>query len=137
MTSQAPIIEKMIDDSGKARPLWIEYFANLNDGDVGTTWTPAITGLTSTGTPSISGVYYQNAGFTDWVVKIVPATDTSSVAGTTYIDIPFSVVADSPLFAITGNNSASGAVNAAARRAYLPAWTAITSPVTISGRVKN
>jgi hypothetical protein len=134
---EAPIAEKMVDDNVKARLAWIEFFAGLTNGDVGTAWTPAITGLTSTGTPSISGVYYKNSGFTDWVVKIVPATDTTSVAGTTFIDLPFSVVADAALFAVSGTNSASGAVNAASKKAYLPAWAAITSPVTISGRVKN
>lgn len=135
--TEAPISDNVIDDSKKARPTWVEFFASLTRGDVGTTWTPVITGLTSTGTPTISGVYYQNAGFTDWVVKIVPATDTSSTLGVTFITLPFGVTADQPCFAVTGTSAANGVVNAAAKQAYTPTWTAITAPVTISGRVKN
>ena len=135
--SDAPIAENVIDDSKKARPAWVEFFANLTRGDVGTSWTPVITGLTSTGTPTISGVYYQNAGFTDWAVKIVPATDTSSTLGVTFITLPFSVTTDQPCFATYGTVVAGGIVNAAAKQAYLPTWAAITTPVTITGRVKN
>ncbi len=135
--SDSPITEKLADDNGKARPAWVEYFAELARGDVGTTWAPAITGLTVTGTPTISGVYYQNKGFTDWAVKIVPATDTSSTLGVTFITLPFTVTADTPCFAVYGSTVAGGIINAAAALAYLPTWAAITTPVTITGRVKN
>jgi hypothetical protein len=115
----------------------VEFFAQLTRGDVGTTWTPVITDLTFVGTPTISGVYYQNNGFTDWAVKIVPATNTSSTLGVTYITLPFTVTADTPCFTVTGTSSANGVVNAAAARAFLPTWTTITTPITITGRVKN
>jgi len=135
--SDAPIAENLIDDAKKARPAWVEFFASITRGDVGTTWTPVITGLTSVGTPVISGVYYQNQGFTDWAVKIVPGTDTSSTSGVTSIALPFGVINDAPCFAVTGFTGAIGVINAAAKLAYLPTWTSITSPVTITGRVKN
>lgn len=134
--NEAPIADPLIDDARKARPSWVEFFADITRGDVGTTWTPSITGLTETGTPTISGVYYQNSGFTDWAVKIVPATDTSSTSGITFITLPFSVTADAACFAVTGFTAAAGVINAAAALAYLPTWVAITSPVTITGRVK-
>jgi len=135
--NEAPIAEALIDDSKKARPAWVEFFADITRGDVGTTWTPSITGLTVTGTPTISGVYYQNNGFTDWAVKIVPATDTSSTSGVTYITLPFDVTADAACFAVTGFSAAMGVINASARLAYLPTWVTITAPITITGRVKN
>lgn len=135
--SDAPIAENVIDDSKKARPAWVEFFASITRGDVGTTWTPEITSLTTVGTPTISGVYYQNNGFTDWAVKIVPGTSTSSTSGVTFITLPFTVAADSPCFAVTGFTAAMGVINASAKLAYLPTWTAITSPITITGRVKN
>lgn len=135
--SDAPIAENLIDDAKKARPAWVEFFADLTRGDVGTTWTPVITGLTVTGNPTISGVYYQNTGFTDWAVKIVPATDTSSTLGVTFITLPFSVSVDTVCFAVTDLTAAAGVVNASAKLAYLPSWSAITAPVTITGRVKN
>ncbi len=135
--SQAPIADKVLDDTGKLRPSWVEYFSQLNRGDVGTTWNPTIVNLTSVGTPTITGVYYQNAGFTDFAVKIVPGTNTSSVLGSTTIAVPFSVVADVPAHVVTGTTTAQGVVTASSKTIFLPTWTLITSPITITGRVKN
>ncbi len=135
--SDAPISEKLADDNGKARPAWVEFYAELTRGDVGTSWTPAITGLTEVGTATISGVYYQNLGWTDWAVKIVPATNTSSTLGVTYITLPFNVTADVPCFVVTGNTTAQGVIASASKLAFLPTWTTITTPITITGRVKN
>lgn len=135
--TEAPISDNVVDEAKKARPTWVEFFASLTRGDVGTTWSPSISNLASVGTPTISGVYYQNSGFTDWVVKIVPSTNTSSTLGLTFITLPFNVTADQPLFATYGTTVAGGIVNSAAKQAYLPSWAAITTPITISGRVKN
>lgn len=138
MTSAiAPIADKALDDLGKFRPSWVVYFSSLNRGDVGTTWNPTITNLTSTGTPTITGVYYQNNGFTDFAVKIVPGTDTSSVLGSTTIALPFSVAADTVANTVAGNTTASGVVNASSKTLFLPTWSLVTIPVTITGRVKN
>lgn len=135
--SQAPIADKLLDDTGKLRPTWVIYFSDLDRGDVGTTWNPAITGLVPVGTPTITGVYYQNEGFTDFAVKIVPGTNTSSTLGTTTIALPFNVVADVPAFAVAGNGVFVGIVNAASKTLFLPTWTTVTLPITITGRVKN
>jgi hypothetical protein len=133
----APIADKALDDSGKFRPSWIVYFSEVNRGDVGTTWTPVITNLTAVGTPTITGVYYQNGGFTDFAVKIVPGTNTSSTLGSTTIALPFTVVADTVANVVSGVNAAQGVVNASAKIVYLPTWSVITVPITITGRVKN
>jgi hypothetical protein len=135
--SIAPISDKLLDDTGKLRPSWVVYFSSLNQGDVGTTWNPAIVNLTSVGTPTITGVYYQNSGFADFAVKIVPATNTSSVLGSTTIAVPFSVVADTVVNVVTSTSSALGVIIASSKTIYLPTWTLITAPVTITGRVKN
>jgi len=137
MISQAPIADKVLDDTGKMRPSWVEYFSARDRGDVGTTWNPAITNLTSVGTPTITGVYYQNDGFTDFAVKIVPGTNTSSTLGSTTIALPFNVTADTVANVVTGNTAALGVVNAAGKTIFLPTWTTITTPITITGRVKN
>jgi hypothetical protein len=133
----APIADKALDDNGKFRPTWIEYFSAVNRGDVGTTWTPVISNLTSVGTPTITGVYYQNNGFTDFAVKIVPGTSTSSVLGTTTIALPFTVVADAAANVVNGVNVAQAAINSSGKLVYLPTWSLITVPITITGRVKN
>jgi hypothetical protein len=113
------------------------YFSEVNRGDVGTTWTPVITNLTAVGTPTITGVYYQNGGFTDFAVKIVPGTNTSSTLGSTTIALPFAVVADAAANVVSGVNVAQAAINASGRLVYLPTWSVITVPITITGRVKN
>ena len=135
--SQAPIAEKLADDNGKARPAWVEFFSELTRGDIGTSFTPSITGLTEVGAATISGVYYQNSGFADWAVKIVPGTNTSSTFGATFIALPFNVTADMPCFAAGESGVSVGVIIASSRIAFLPTWTAITTPLTISGRVKN
>lgn len=134
---EAPISDKALDDTGKFRPTWVVYYSSLNRGDVGTSWTPAITNLTSVGTPTISGVYYQNQGFTDFAVKIVPGTNTSSTLGSTTLALPFSITADTSASVVTGTSAVICSVNASGKLVYLPTWSLITSPITITGRVKN
>jgi len=135
--SIAPIADKLLDDTGKLRPSWVVYFSGLNQGDVGTTWNPTITNLTSVGTPTITGVYYQNAGFTDFAVKIVPATNTSSVLGSTTIAVPFSVTADTIVNVVTSGGYDFGRIISSSKTIFLPTWSLITVPLTITGRVKN
>lgn len=141
----APIADRIIqiperllsEDGWGLNPAWIVYFEQLYRGDGGTTWTPVITNLTTVGTPTITGVYYQNGGFTDFAVKIVPGTNTSSVLGTTTIALPFTVTADTVATAINGFNVLQGVVNASGRVIYLPTWSVVAVPITITGRVKN
>lgn len=135
--SLAPIADKLLDDNGKLRPSWVVYFSELNRGDVGTTWNPTIVNLTSTGTPTITGVYYQNDGFTDFAVKIVPATDTSSVAGSTTIAVPFNVTADTIVNVVSSGGYDFGRIISSSKTIFLPTWSLITVPLTITGRVKN
>jgi len=133
----APIADKLLDDGGKLRPSWVEYFSASDRGDVGTTWSPTVVDLISVGVPTISGVYYQNYGFTDFVVKIVPATSVSSTLGTTTIALPFGVTADVVANTVAGSGVFFGIVNAASRTLFLPTLSAVTFPITIAGTVKN
>lgn len=134
--SEAPIADKMVDDNIKCRPSWVQFFALLVRGDSGVAFTPSFTSLGQTGAPTISGVYYQNNGFADFFVKIVPATNTSSVFGTTNFKLPFSVSADVPCGTVIGGAVGQGVIQASTGLVFPPTWTNITVPVTISGRVK-
>jgi hypothetical protein len=132
-----PITDVMIDQTGKARLSWILFFNSLFDGDPGNSWTPTITDLTSTGTPTVTGVYYRiNQRLCLFFITIVPATDTTSVAATTYIgNFPLQFVNDSVCFASTGSGAAQaiGGIRANDNRIYTPAWSAVTSTVTVVG----
>lgn len=139
---QDPVIEfgtqQIKDDAfGKPRLSWILWFQGLLKGDTGNSWTPVATNLTAVGTPTITGNYYKNLGFTDFWIKIVPATNTSSTAGTTYFDLPFDPLIDVPCFAVqNGFASVSGGiVDSVTNRCYPPSWSLITGTITISGRV--
>lgn len=130
-----PTQQNVIDNNGKMQLQWILFMQTLLSGDQGTAFVPDVSGLTVVGNPTIAGYYYNNQGFSDFYITIVPGTSTTSTAGTTYFTLPFDVVFDAPCFAITGTNGATGAINAATDRCYTPAWSALTTPVTINGRV--
>jgi len=134
---EAPIAGKVVDQNDKCTPVWTEYFASITQGDVGTGWSPVFTNLTTVGTPTITGVYYENQGFTDFYIKIVPGTNTSSVIGSTFVPLPFAVTADTIAGVVTGQSGGVGVVNAASQTVYTPSWTNVPSPVTISGRVRS
>lgn len=134
-SSIIPASHKMTDENAKCDMKWLLFFQTLLNGDVGTAFSPEFVGLASTGTPTITGVYYQNAGFIDFYVRITPVTDTSSTAGTTYFVLPFQPTSDCVAFTTTEYNSALGAIQASTRRVYPPSWDNITTPITISGRV--
>jgi hypothetical protein len=143
-SSPPPIYEPLAEQDGKARLPWILFFNEVFSGDAGSpssgagAWNPAFVNLTQVGVPSITGKYYRDGRFIDFWVKIVASTSTSSTAGTTYIEaLPFTVTTDAPCFATNGTTGiASGVVQASTNRIYVPTWSLITTPLTITGRVE-
>ncbi|MFA7238993.1 MAG: hypothetical protein WC091_02700 [Sulfuricellaceae bacterium] len=134
-SSIIPASEKIVDKAGKVVIPWLLFFQQLINGDAGTSFVPEFTDLTQNGVATIGGVYYENAGFADFFVRITPSIDTSAVAGDTYFELPFQPTSDAPCFATTVFNSSLGGIVAATKRCYTPSWTSITTPITISGRV--
>jgi hypothetical protein len=133
-----PIQNAMIDESGVATLPWVLFFNGVYSGDNGTDWTPAFTSLTETGTATFTGKYYKiNDIVTYFTAVITPGTNTSSVAGTTYINnFPLSILSDGTCFAVAGNAAAGpGAAIRSSGRIYTPAWTSVTVPVTVSGLI--
>lgn len=139
MSNQPPPAQELIAyEDGKVRTAWLLFFQTIQQGDSGNKWSPVVQNLSATGTPTIAGNYYQNNGFTDFFIKVTPGTNTSSVAGTTFIELPFSVAYDTDCAATGGvGSNVGGAIEAATRRCYPPAWTNVAFPITITGRVKN
>lgn len=136
--SPPPIYESLSEQNGKPRLPWILFFNQMFAGDSGTDWTPAFVNLTIVGTPSITGKYYRNGRFIDFWVKVVPATSTTSVAGTTYISTPpFTITTDAVCHALAGTTGIdAGICRAADNRIYVPSWAALATPLTITGRVE-
>lgn len=128
------------DDSGIAALPWILFFNQVFKGDGGTAWIPTFTNLTVVGTaPVITGVYYKiSASLCYFRVKIVPGTNTSSTAGTTYINnFPLKLSADGACDAVSGLlGTTPGMCDQASNRIYVPAWSAVTVPLTITGTVE-
>lgn len=133
-----PIDDIVIDESGKAALSWSLFFNSIFTGDTGTDWTPTFTNLTISGTPTITGQYYRiGRTLVYFQVRIVPATNTSSTAGTTYINnFPLTLSADGACIAVSGLlGSTPGMCDMATNRIYVPAWTTVTVPLTIVGFV--
>lgn len=134
--SPPPIYEIVSDkDTGKMTLPWILFMNQVFTGDAGTPWIPTITGLTISGTPVITGIYYQIGALAYFTILIIPATSTTSVSGTTYCNnFPLTMKSSAPSTATTNAPSASLSVcDSLTNRIYFPSWSAITSEVTISG----
>lgn len=135
-----PINQPLADgDTGLPTLPWVLFYNSIFTGDAGTDWIPTFTSLTITGAPTITGRYYQlTRQIAFFRLKIVPATDTTSTAGTTYINnFPLKMSADGINFAVSGLvGSSSGMCDAATNRIYTPAWSAVTVPLTVIGMVE-
>lgn len=134
-----PIYEPLAEENGKARLPWILYFNSLFNGDTGTSWTPTFTSLTQTGVPTITGKLYRiGRSLAYFSVRIVPATDTTSIAGTTYINnFPLTMTADGACLAVSGLlGSSAGMCDSATNRIYVPPWVSVTVPLSVVGMVE-
>lgn len=139
-----PINTPIMDDQGKPDLSWIIFFNALYEGDTGSpatgngSWTPSFTNLTETGgSATLTGRYYRFNGrrLCYFSATITPVTNTSAVAGSTYINnFPLTFIADGIVFAVTGGSgSGSGHIVAANNRIYVPTWTNITTAITLVG----
>lgn len=134
-----PTYEVLTEKDGKARLPWLLFFNKLFQGDSGTIWTPAFTNLTAVGTPTITGKTYKiNDYIAYFGITIVPGTNTSSTAGTTYVNnFPLDITGDGACFALSGFlGSNAGVCDTASNRIYVPSWTTVTVPLTIVGIVE-
>jgi hypothetical protein len=136
MNTPPPARDPVVDDNGIVNLSWLLHFNGLYEGDTGLVWSPAFTSLTETGTPTITGrIYRILRRIALFSVLITPGTDTSSVAGTTYINnFPLSFTGDGACWAVSGNlGSLAGHIVSSNNRIYVPEWTAVTVPLTIIG----
>lgn len=136
--SPPPTYELIADQvTGKATLPWLLFFDGVFTGDQGQAWAPTITGLTVVGSPVITGQIYQVGALCYFWIEIVPATNTSSTNGTTYANnFPLQITSSTSCSAVTNAPStALGMCDSATNRIYFPSWSAITSPITISGFV--
>lgn len=116
---------------------WIIFFNDLYNGDIGTTWTPTFVNLSQTGTATITGRYYQVSQYlTFFNIQIVPATDTSSTAASTYCNnFPLRFSSNSICLASTGTGAvqAVGGINSSDNGIYTPTWTSLSSTINVIG----
>lgn len=138
---EPPIYQPLADpDSGIAALPWILFFNSIFEGDTGVAWTPAFTSLTVVGaSPTITGRYYQlSESLCYFSIKIIPGTNTSAIAGTTFVNnFPLRMSADGINFAVSGLlGTNSGMNDSATNRIYVPTWTTVTVPLTVIGMVE-
>ena len=132
-----PIQEPVTDETGALPMPWVLFFTNLFQGDTGTEWTPTFDNLTQVGgSATITGRYrYISRQLVYFSIRIVPATNTTATAGATAVNnFPLTLASDGAVFAVSGLvGTGSGMVNASDNKIYVPAWAAVTVPVTVVG----
>lgn len=131
-----PTIEDITDQNGDLKLPWVNFFNSISAGDAGTSWAPTFASLTSTGTPTITGRYYRLSRFLVYFnILVAPATDTSSVGGTTAVNnFPLSVKSNGVCFTVAGAlGGGIGIVQSGSNLIYPPTWTSVTVPVNIIG----
>lgn len=138
MTVEAPPnTDILIEENGLPRISWILFFNSLFEGDGGNSFTPIFDGLTTTGTPTLTGRYFRiNQRFCVFFITITPGTDTTSTAATTFVsNFPLAFQIDSFCLAVTGSGAVQGigGVRANDNRIYPPGWTTVTTPITLVG----
>jgi hypothetical protein len=131
-----PTTEQVIDKYGLPTFAWALFFDQTYKGDAGDAWTPTFVDLTTDGTPTFSGRYYRISRYlVAFFVTVTPGTSTTSTAGTTYIDnFPLAFAGDSVCWAASGGlGDGPGHIVAGSNRIYVPAWDAVTVPLTVIG----
>jgi len=133
-----PKTEPLIDEDKFPTLNWVSFFDGLATGDTGTVWTPTFVGLTEVGAATRTGIYYRlNSKLAYFRIKITPATSTSAVAGTTYCNnFPLTITSDGASISCSGTTAATAGITASDKRIYTATWTAITTPVVITGTIE-
>lgn len=127
--------EALVDDNKNITLPWQVFLEEAANGDAGTAWSPSFVGLTTTGVPTITGVYYQiSKTLTYFRITITPATDTTSVLGTTYCsNFPLTFKNDSANTTTISYTAAVSGNTVSGNRIYAASWAATALPVTIVG----
>jgi len=140
MTLDAPPLRFPLTNKNQSLELpWITFFNQTYNGDAGNDWTPNFEGLTVSGEPTITGRYYRVSRFLLYFnILVTPSTNTSSTAGTTYVDnLPIVPYNNGVCMSVSNNlGGAIGMVNASNNRIYTPGWLNVTTPVNIIGMVE-
>lgn len=139
MTMDAPPVRYPVDEEGDITLPWLNFFNQTYNGDAGDEWTPNFVSLTTSGVPTITGRYYRVSRFLLYFnILVTPATNTSSTAGTTYVDnLPVEPYSNGVCFSISNNlGGAIGMVNASNNRIYTPTWSTVTTPLNVIGMVE-
>lgn len=139
MSLDAPPLRYPIDEDGDITLPWLDFFNQTYQGDAGDAWTPNFQNLGQTGTPTITGRYYRLSRFILYFnILVTPATNTTSTAGTTFVDnLPIKPFNNGVCMSVSNNlGGALGQVVASNNRIYTPGWTNVTTPVNVLGIVE-
>lgn len=131
----APITQNVIDENGFPTLPWTLFFNQSYQGDAGDTWDANFIDLTGN-TASAVGRYYRISQYLVFFsIIVVPNGNTSSVAGTTYIDnFPLTFNGNGFNTVLAGLGGGAIGINRSSdNRIYIPAWTNLSDPLTIIG----
>ena len=132
-----PATAKVVNPDGLMSQEWLGYFTS-RQGRNQKPWEPVLVNLGG-GVAVVSGYWTLSERLFSFSIRITPSTTTSSVLASTYLDLPFSSLADGAALAFnTSTKTLLGAalIEAGTSRAYLPTWTTLAAPVSVSGSVQ-
>ncbi len=132
-----PLTAKVVRQDGLLSQEWAGYFTSREGRNL-KPWAPELVNLGG-GDAVVSGYWTLSERLFSFSIRITPDSNTSSVSGSTYFDIPFSSLADGAALAFnTSSKSLLGAafIERDSSRVYLPTWTTVSAPIAISGSVQ-
>ena len=138
-TLPPPTRNPLTEQDGSLTMPWLLFFNQMFNGDAGTEWTPTFTNLTTSGSPTLTGRFYQLSKYLCYFnILITPATNTSAVAGSTYVNnFPLTMNSNGFCFSLSNNlGGGLGMVTASSNRIYTPTWTTVTTPINLIGMVE-
>lgn len=133
-----PKTEELVDENKFTTLNWLAFFDDLATGDLGTSFTPTFVGLTEVGTATKTGKYFRlTKGLAYFRIVITPGTSTSATLGTTYCDnFPLNITAQGMASTVSSYTAATSGVTSSPKRIYTASWSAITTPITITGLIE-
>lgn len=135
MQPPIPISSKVLSGSGLISPEWQGYFVQRQAKNQ-KNWEPDLVNLTG-GVLEVTGFWTVSERTFTFSVRIAPSSPLSSVLNSSYFELPFPSIADGAALAFnTTSKALLGAALIMSGKVYLPTFTSVNDPISISGTVQ-
>ncbi len=128
-----PINTALADGKGNATPVWAQWFGNVFQTPTrDKPWTPAITGLSGTGSFTVTGLWNRTGPMVFFRVMVTPNSGNTTSASAAIGNFPFNTVfGQAQAFNVSTRQSIGAALVDGV--VSIPNWSSISAPVEIVG----